>query len=188
MTHLGLTHPIVGFVGFLISEVSRCWPWFLSIVIRFVMTPTWDVVNTTTIYTNNITCDCFAGTWHTSVAWDLVLHLVQKTSSWQSFLRWSVPPQVVQITCGLRVSPWMLVLGHEWPLASKLFTGPPLDCFISVSVCSWVVVKEFILLILPLLWVGSDIFKSVPTIGFGVDVGLVVPCCDVTWLTGGIGL
>ena len=49
-------------------------------------------------------------------------------------------------------------------------------------------VKELILLILPLLCVGSDIFKSVPTIGLGVDVGLVVPCCEVTLLTGGIGL
>ena len=78
--------------------------------------------------------------------------------------------------------------GCRWSLASKLFTGPPLDCFVAVSICSWVAVKELILLILPLLCVGSDIFKSAPTIGLGVDVGLVAPCCEATLLTGGIGL
>ena len=45
------------------------------------------------------------------------------------------------------------------------------------------VLRKFTLLTLPLLWVGSDIFRCISSVGFSVDVGL-----DVTPLTGGIGL
>ena len=49
-------------------------------------------------------------------------------------------------------------------------------------------VKELILLTLPLLWVGSEVFKSAPTISLGVDVSLVAPCCTTVLPTGGMGL
>ena len=58
-THLMLTHLIVGFVWLSIPEVPRQWPWFLSIIIRFVTTSTQDVLNTTTKYTNDVICNCF---------------------------------------------------------------------------------------------------------------------------------
>ena len=83
---------------------------------------------------------------------------------------------------------WVVVLGCVWCLASELLTGPPLDCFFTVSTCSWVAVKELILFTFPLLWVGSDIFRLASIIGLGVDVSLVAPCCEAVLPTGGIGL
>ena len=80
------------------------------------------------------------------------------------------------------------MLGSVWPLVSELFTGPPLDCLLTVSTCSWVAVKELILFTLPLLWVGSDVFRSASIIGLGVDVGLFAPCCKEILPTSGIGL
>ena len=49
--------------------------------------------------------------------------------------------------------------------------------------------NEFTILALPLLWVGSDVFRQVPMSSLGVDVGTVVPrFWEVTVLMGGIGL
>ena len=129
-THLWLTHPAVVYPGSLNLKVSWCWPWLLSIVIWFATAFTWSVVN----YYHNICiwslpmAGC-VGTHHISVAWDLVLHLLQKTSSWQSFLRWSCPLQAVQFNCGLHDSTWLLPLGCGWPFVPELLKGPPLDIF-----------------------------------------------------------
>ena len=57
-----------------------------------------------------------------------------------------------------------------------------------VSTCSWLVVKELILFTLPLLWVGSKVFRSASTTGLGVDVGHAAPCCEAAFPTGGMGL
>ena len=86
------------------------------------------------------------------------------------------------------MSSWVLVLGCVWHLASELLIGPPLDSLFTVSTCSVVAVKEFILFTLPLLWVGSDIFRSASIISLGVNVGLVVLCCEAVLSTSGIGL
>ena len=82
------------------------------------------------------------------------------------------------------MSSWVLVLGCVWCLVSELVTGPPLDCLFTISTCSVVSVKEFIPFTLPLLWVGSDIFRSVSIISLGIDVDLVVPCCEAVLPTG----
>ena len=57
-----------------------------------------------------------------------------------------------------------------------------------VSTCSWLVVKELILFTLPLLWVGSEVFRLASTTGLSVDVGHAAPCCEAAFPTGGMGL
>ena len=66
--------------------------------------------------------------------------------------------------------------------------GPPLDIFNSVAALSWAILKEFTLFTLPLLSVGSDLFRISSSSGFGVDVGHGVILFDDSPLTVGIGL
>ena len=114
MTHLWLTHPIVGFLGFLISEVSQCWPWFLFIVVRFVTTPTWCVVNTTTIYTNNITCNwfcwdrahfCSVGSGSVSIAEDIFMTVFSEVISSSAGSAIHLWPTWLTLVAGTRL--WM---------------------------------------------------------------------------------
>ena len=187
MTHLRLIYPAVDFAWSAFPEVPRCWPWFLSVVIRFVVTPTWDVVGTTTIYTNGVTHTCFCGD---------MAHFCSMgpgSASCAENILTAVLPEVIHTSTGSASYLWptcgpMGAGAVVWSLASEFFTGPPLDYFTTVSTCSWVAVKELILLTLPLLWVGSKIFKLAPTISFGIDVGLVVPCCEKVLPTSGMGL
>ena len=60
-THLGLIPTVVAIIWSMFSEIPRCWPWFFSIIIRFVVTPGWNVVDTTTINANGIAATCFVG-------------------------------------------------------------------------------------------------------------------------------
>ena len=109
MTHLWLTHPAVGFLGFLISEVSQCWPWFLSIVVWFVTTSTWSVIDTTTIYTNDITCDWFF--------WDMA-HFCSMGSGSASIAEnifMTVFPEVISSSTGSAI--------HLWPMWLTLVAG-----------------------------------------------------------------
>ena len=121
MTHLWLTHPNVGFLWSLVSEVSRCWPWFLSIVIRFVMTPTWDVVNTTTIYTNNITCDWFC--------WDMA-HFCSMGSGSASIAEdifTTVFPEVISSSTGSAMYLWPMWLTLD--AGTRLWMTPSIQAF-----------------------------------------------------------
>ena len=190
VTHLRLmTHPVVICPGSLFPKVSWGGPQFFSVVIGCTMTLTQSVINTPTINAYYITlwdwCDVVL---HISVACDLVLQLLQKTSSRQSFLRWLRPLQAVQFNCGLRGSVWLLVLCLGWLFVPKFLMGPPLDIFNRVAARSWVTSKELTLFTLPLLSVGSDLFKISSSSGFGVDVGLGALLFGNTQLTGGIGL
>ena len=121
MTHLVLTHPIVGFAGFLISEVSRCWLWFLSIVIRFVMTPTWDVVNTTIIYTNNITCDHFC--WDMAHFCSMGSGSASKTES----IFTTVFPEVISSSAGSANYLWPMCLTPG--AGTRLWMTPSIRAF-----------------------------------------------------------
>ena len=104
VTHLWLTHPAVVFVGSLISVVSWCWPWFLSIVVWFVMTSTCCLIYTTTIYTNDITCG-----W---LCWNLA-HVCSMGSGYASIaenILMTVFPEVILFSAGCAIYLW-----PRWP-------------------------------------------------------------------------
>ena len=133
----------------------------------------------------------FVGAQHISVLSDINLHLVQKVSQWQSFLKWS-PPQAEQWTRGF-YSPFegvcVLVLGWTtffgWA-PCELFTWPHFNDFFGGSWCS---VNAFTIFTLPLLWVRYDVFKPNPPSVMGVDVGSeTFGCCWAVFQTSGMEL
>ena len=92
-----------------ILEVPRHWSGFLPVVVWPVCTLACWVALAAAVDAD-VTYPLWLCSVHgTSVLCDLDLHLVQKVSWWQSFLKWS-PPQAEQWTSGLHV----LFCGNMW--------------------------------------------------------------------------
>ena len=128
-----------------------------------------------------LSISCFVGTQHIFVVCDLDLHLVQKVSCWQSFLKWSMPPQAEQWICGLPV-----FLGEMCELVPDCCCLDWASCddfFLTPFVCfSWsdTPANESTIFALPLLCMGSELLKFDPPTFLCVKVG-IPSTCRVWW-------
>ena len=59
--YLSLSKSFMNVTCSMFPKVPRCWPWFLSVVIRPIATPVWYVFGTTTINTYGVAHTCFYG-------------------------------------------------------------------------------------------------------------------------------
>ena len=91
-------------------EVPRCWPWFLSVVIRSVGALSWRVVFVTTVNTNVTLlqfCRCVA---HICVMWSGPTFCAERVTA-------AVLPQVISSTC------WTVNQGPPFTIWGGLWTG-----------------------------------------------------------------
>ena len=188
MVCLLLHKPIIYFTWTMFPEVPRCCPWFLSIVIRSLMTPGWNVISTTTINAYGVAHTCFVGymphfcsmrpcsaSFAENILMAILPEMICTSTGGASYLRPTCAPMGAGARLHLAPSIWIFhwssfgLSSHY----SHLFLGSSkrVDSFYLTSVMG-----------------RSDIFRLASTIGLGVDVSHVAPCCKAVLPTGGMGL
>ena len=137
MIYLWLSKPIVNFSWSMFPEVPRCWHWFLSVVIRSVVTPGWYVVGTTTINIYGAAHTCLGGyTAH-------FCSVRPSSASCAEHILMTIFPEMVWTSTGsasyLQPTCASLGAGARMNLNPSLWIlhFPPLDGFVTVSICSW---------------------------------------------------